>query len=662
MAAVAAVPLPGMLFDVSHRSDDGDSDSLGEPFAPPTPPRTPDPRRFAHVAAGYGPQARQWRFAHDALNGVCFAAFFALHFVLPFDVMQHEAKTPYVWLIIIAVLEMFLTAMAAMGALVEDPSAAFGRDFPQQVFRPRVALMFFPGVVIAPFYPLLLLAARLHYGAKYDLGGDDACAPDFATAAAAEVLGTAPQQCVSRPDYCWHQRLLLRLRRMFLFNLLVLVIFGFTLPPEAMLQWALLAAAVVLLFPPHKPCATTDDATYCFFLATGWHDGLAFFYVVFTVIGVFDFGRDFDRNAAQRDDNRWLVLWCLASAAGWTAVVGIVGGVAHWLTRPFPLGCTVERDNACGLLFAVPLFFVWHICGKAELLRGALDWATGDMMEARKWVAPLWRFARSGLDELRSVEGEAAADREYAERLRAVAVVFIEESFANNDDLTDAVQPPSEAAARDGAAHVMQQPAVADAVTAAKARCYAEVWTMCAQPEYQYRDIINMTDRCDVLMPDENVNEAKVVRHTGVFAQRAILYLPPMLMWVCVPFYVAYTSRAALSGPHIAMLVALLLSLLTSVALSPRVARFARFCLCVAPLRNLCRDTAADVLGTRVANLVTQYLRVQPHTMLRAIVEPGVLPAAVLRDHVAPLMDDAVAMLAVLTASECAAMNRDGQM
>jgi hypothetical protein len=645
-------------------NDDGEGDdrrSLTDPLTARAPAPA-GPQRFTKAFPDRGLQGWQWRCAYDALNGVCFAVQFALLSILVFSIRAHdEGSAWWPYLAVIAGCEMVY--IAGVTAFVNPMVGGWN------------CFLVVPGAIIAPLHPLALLVARLRRGDEYDYtwlsedSADDVCAADFATAAAAELLGTTPMQCAARSFYCHHQMLLLATLPVNVLNVISLMIFVVTeaahLPPStaALGQWTLLLSVAVLLLPVYTGCKTTDNAMYCFFVAAGWHDGLAVCYVLFTMFDLFDAG------------GRWIVLSGLAAAACWTALDFVVSGAVHFANQKFALVmprfalADIDICVACFMFANIPIFalmfLAWPICGKMSLCLWALDGATGGMAEARKWVTPLWRFCGRGIDDLRRADGPAlAADREYADRVRAAALMFLEDCFSGDEYVRGAVQPPYETAARDGATHVMQQPAIADVfthacaacVTAAKARCYAEVWTMCAQPEYQYGDIVNQTDRCDVLMPGEDVFEAKVVRHTGVFAHRAVLFMPPMLMWVCVPFYVAYTSRAALSGPHIAMLVVLLLSLLTSVALSPRVARFARFCLCVAPLRNLCRDTAADVLGTGVANLVTQYYRVPPATVLRAVIEPSVLPAAVLRDHVAPLMGDA--SLAELSVEQCDQLRR----
>jgi hypothetical protein len=87
----------------------------------------------------------------------------------------------------------------------------------------------------------------------------------------------------------------------------------------------------------------------------------------------------------------------------------------------------------------------------------------------------------------------------------------------------------------------------------------------------------------------------------------------------------------------------------------PRVHRFGTFAAAVAPLQFLVEETHTE-RAHRVTRGVTEYFRVGPATLLRHLIDPGVLPSVLLRDHVEPLFDLDTTSLSV---AECIDMNFD---
>jgi hypothetical protein len=299
---------------------------------------------------------------------------------------------------------------------------------------------------------------------------------------------------------------------------------------------------------------------------------------------------------------------------------------------------------------------LYHIFGKFHLASRLLDWSGGGGMYAnRVWLGGMWRFASHGQAELRRVDGAAAAEAEFGERIRHVGVCSLRDAHALlDDDARQRVRQPLAGDARDGRRH--GPVAEAAAPPAPKLLVYAELYDLCAAAgPYDYRAFVNagyragvetLETREDVLMHEQGV------RHTEHSLHRLFIHLPPMALWALFPIAVIAQTTGPISGAHGVFAAGLAASLAAALLQSPRAVRFAQFCTAVAPLQYL--TDAADGARHAMPRYVAAYFAVPPELLLRHVIAPAVLPPMLLRDHVAPLCGAGEVDTTALSVEECA--------
>jgi hypothetical protein len=602
---------------------------------------------------------REWhlRLAYDHVNCLVVLAVFPLQLYVGASMLLHDtsgrdAESNVIAVFIVTGLEMVAMAVVAAYTVYDDDEETerlMDDEEDLELFANWVkfCLMIFPGSLVAPVLPLALWIGRLRVGARYDKGTDDAGGvlhvTKFESAAAAEVLGAEPLQCRDTPFWCWHQKSLFYTFPLFAVNVVMMASIGLASmaapsPTTPLFEWLLLLNGVALLMPVHYHSFTTDDAIHRCFQCLGWHDGASFLYVVFVLIGAFQFG---DGSAAATADaiaERWLLLWFAVATVAWFAVAIIAVAVRRAVADLH------DPDLRWPLITLTTVLSVpYHISGKGRLTFELIRGACGD--DALMWLALAWRFTLHGQTELREASA-AVAKAEFRARMRHLGEASLREGYAAlqlewGDAMVQAgatpwclVRPP--AAAIDDCRH--GPPGAADGA-AWRLHVYAELFDLCAATgPYDYAALADAGRRARARDAADNIWVPRDgVLHSEQMLHYVIVSAPPMALWALFPAVAAAQATAAMSVVRGVMLAVLAASLVGALLLSPRVHRYRTFCLAVAPLRCL-RDLADEERALLVARYVREYFRVTPLVLLQHAIDPAVLPLVVLRDHVAPLL------------------------
>jgi hypothetical protein len=607
------------------------------------------------------------RLAYDAVTCVILAATFVLLAISAHE--SYGAAEPFDFALYMSLIGLGCISIV-VGALYElsrpSSAAVLGEDS-----LPRclvVAALIFPGAFLAPLLPLAALCWRCFAGGEHDArdGGErrsDLAREQLAardrllracpTQAAADVLWVPPADRHDLGVWAPHQRLL---HSAFFFELVAFGVMNFLAHRRhAMVDATLVLATLNLALPLYQNAVANGDAAVrlCVYAAS-LHDALSFLYVAGLLSGALQPRADLWRADVL------LVAYCCAATAAWLFVAGC-GIAVSWAARNWRRPASCEREDAAlhVVSAAVAIAFlplgvaaacVAHVGAKGLVCKQLVDASVGYTGKARApsacspFLRDAWRFCGRGLRT-----GKRAADGEYAERLRHVSVMALQQCYDTDAAVRAVVCAPSEHA-RDGAAHG-ELPRIADDVVRGRALCYAAVWGALRRPVFDYDSLVDLCERVECITGFSGACEDGTPRPaladvwpTRQFTQRLALHGPPMVLWALLPVVVVATNWRAMTAPH-AVLIALLLGTLAAAALlSQPVAPHIRFNLAVAPLRMLLRgaqnnEAVSGAGEPPVAQWVAAYYAVRPADYLRAVVPRGVLPMAVLRDHVEPLLE-----------------------
>jgi hypothetical protein len=523
-------------------------------------------------------------------------------------------------------------------------------------FWPIHVAITFPGIIVAPLLPLILLLARVYIGDFYDdstrdeiqrgnfdpvrtADDDDTiklCVrpPRFPSQAAADVLWGSTGDRDGRTAWTWHQYMDRTSPLWLLLAFIALLVdYDRNSPPKVVAMFITLLCAVL---PVRFPCHTGDNTVYFGLNLLGLHDGLT---AVYIIMWAFSGG----------DLMIWV--WCLVAVIAWMIFYALAQLVRSCF-RQGPVevcrGFDPTEALIVGLAYLVYIFV--HMGAKRFTAHGFFrdamilysDFA-GEKFYRTKKLRELYRFCSDG-----SAEG-------YHDRVRYVVDKYLFQAFPGFD-ATEAIDPtmmpPTAAMARDGAQH----PPLWDATSTPHQKMYSELWTRCAQPEFCLDDNIDIAGRARLTYtePWDMIQEDFEYPYSSSFAMRLLLSGPPMLLWGLFPLIVAATSWDTMTPLHIVAVAGMTLLFVASIAMLRPVVRCYKFFLAVAPLQLLYKTTESGSQFS-VADWVSQYYAARPQAVVEANVPSDVLPAAVLGEHVAPVMPTNFVELPV---AECEALRR----
>jgi hypothetical protein len=603
-----------------------------------------------------------YRLAYDAVACVAHAVHFAALIWGAADMHRLGHATVFTLVVVFLVIGALFTAAFTAGAVFftyagvkHGNPGLFGqqtahgpaREYLRGLTDIRVSiactLIVFPGALLAPVIPLALLALRLRHGDFFDVRDEPKREPRaFPSQAAADVLAAADGDLEAQASYAAHHTVLNYLAVWQCALFIALNIVYRSAGYEASLGLALLMTAVCLALPVRLRCVTRDDAVCAWMNVAALHDAASALYAYALLSGLVT--RDDTPDAkAQTRTGLWLLVGCLCFSGAWLlgSFVTAVVRRLHFGHRILgPGGPTLEHVvHICVAAVFLPALALGHCCGKRAVTWRMFSRCFG-LHKHTEAVPRLlrdawrWRQASGG-------EGDRVG--------RELCFQSLLHAHGTSPALAAAVAPPS--AGRDGAVH---PPLQRDCTKSCRA--YAELWTRCHQPdgEFRFLDCVGIGERAGCVNDfGDHLGPVDSVWRVSSFAELCAVHGPPAAVWALLPVAVAASSWPTMTAAH-AVFVAVQLALLAAtVALLPAVVQYLRFAVAflgVTQITQEARPPPASEIGTWAGH---RYW-VDAADALQVAVPPAVLPASVLRDHVAALMPhDLGEGLLAATPSEC---------